>query len=305
MEFHLFLPQMRLSFDRLSATARAAEAAGFGGIAGMDHLSPPNADGQPMYEAMVTNTWLAARTERLVVGSLVLCDAFRHPAVLASEAVSLDHASGGRFELGLGWGSFPDDFARFGVEPAEPAARVRRLRETLEVLRALWAGETVDYDGEFHHLSGAAQAPGPLARIPIVIGGAGPKTLALVREFADWWNIPVHRLDRLEGTRPQAGAARVSVQQMVAYVGQGADRAAVTELAKRRFGHVNPVIGTGPELADYFAGLAGRGVDRVYTWFCDFAAPDTLAGFGAEVIGTGTIGTGVIGPPVIGAGIRP
>jgi len=68
MEFHLFLPQMRLSFDRLVASARAAEAAGFRGIAGMDHLVPPGAETQPMYEAMVVSTWLAAHTERLAAG---------------------------------------------------------------------------------------------------------------------------------------------------------------------------------------------------------------------------------------------
>jgi alkanesulfonate monooxygenase SsuD/methylene tetrahydromethanopterin reductase-like flavin-dependent oxidoreductase (luciferase family) len=159
------------------------------------------------------------------------------------------------------------------------------MRETLEVLRALWAGETVDYRGEFHQLSGAAQAPGPLSRIPVVIGGAGPATLGLVREFADWWNIQVTQLHRLEQAREQVGGARVSVQQMVAYVGDEASRAAVTEAATRRFGAMQPVIGTGPELADHFARLADRGVERVYAWFCDFAPPDTLAAFGAEVIG--------------------
>jgi len=284
MEFHLFLPQMRLSFDRLVASARAAEAAGFRGIAGMDHLVPPGAETQPMYEAMVVSTWLAAHTERLAVGSLVLCDAFRHPAVLARQAVSLDHASGGRFELGLGWGSWDGEFSMFGVGPAEPAVRVRRMRETLGVLRALWAGETVDYHGEFHQLSGAAQAPGPLSRIPVVIGGAGPATLALVREFADWWNVQVTQLHRLEQARAQVGGARVSVQQMVAYVGDEASRAAVTETATRRFGAMQPVIGTAPELADHFGRLGDRGVERVYAWFCDFAPPDTLAAFGAEVI---------------------
>jgi alkanesulfonate monooxygenase SsuD/methylene tetrahydromethanopterin reductase-like flavin-dependent oxidoreductase (luciferase family) len=284
MEFHLFLPQLRLSFDRLVASARAAEAAGFRGLAGMDHLVPPGAESQPMYAAMVVNTWLAARTERLTIGSLVLCDAFRHPAVLAREAVSLDHASGGRFELGLGWGSWDGEFAMFGIGPAEPAARVRRLRETLEVLQALWAGETVDYQGEFHRLSGAAQAPGPLDRIPVVIGGAGPRTLALVSEFADWWNLQVNQLHKLEQARPQAGGARVSVQQMVAYVGDEASRAAITETATRRFGAMKPVIGTGPELVDHFGRLGDRGVERVYAWFCDFAPPETLAAFGAEVI---------------------
>src|SRR5687767_15322423 len=102
MQFHLFLPQMRLGLDAIVDRARAAEAAGFVGITGMDHLAPPMAEDQPMYEAIVTTTWLAAHTERINVGSLVLCDAFRLPAVLAKQAVSIDHASGGRFELGLG-----------------------------------------------------------------------------------------------------------------------------------------------------------------------------------------------------------
>jgi alkanesulfonate monooxygenase SsuD/methylene tetrahydromethanopterin reductase-like flavin-dependent oxidoreductase (luciferase family) len=290
MEFFLYLPQMRLSFERLVATAQAAEAAGFAGMAGMDHMTPPGAGAQPMYEAMITNTWLAAHTERLKVSSLVLCDAFRHPAVLAREAVSLDHASGGRFELGIGWGSWTPDFTDFGVPPLEPRNRVVRLRETLEVIRALWAGETVEYRGEYHRLSGAAQAPTPLGRIPILIGGAGPKTLALVREYADWCNLDVRYIDRLapgrfEGFREQIGDARISVQEMVAYVAPGADRQAVSEAAMRRFGGSSPRVGAGAELGDHFAELAGRGVERVYVWFCDFAPAETLAGFGAEVIG--------------------
>src|SRR6476660_4586884 len=127
MEFFLFLPQMRQTFDELAARARAAEAAGFDGIVGMDHLAPPLAADRPMYDAMITNTWLAAQTARLRVGSLVLCDAFRHPAVLAREAVSIDHASGGRYELGIGWGSVPEELATFGVGTTAPAARVQRL----------------------------------------------------------------------------------------------------------------------------------------------------------------------------------
>jgi len=283
MEFFLFLPQMRLSFDQIVERARAAEAAGFAGIAGMDHLAPPMAEDQPMYDAMVTNAWIAARTERITVGSLVLCDAFRHPAVLAREAASIDHASGGRYELGIGWGSVPTEFPVFGVGSTEPRARVQRLRETLDVVTALWAGETVDYDGEFHQLRGARQAPTPLGRIPIVIGGAGPKTLALVRDYADWWNIHTGMLDRLTELQSQVGDARVSIQQMVAHIPDEASRASVTDVAMRRFGHSGPVVGTGPELVDHFAAYAARGVERVYAWFCDFAPPETLAGFGAGV----------------------
>jgi alkanesulfonate monooxygenase SsuD/methylene tetrahydromethanopterin reductase-like flavin-dependent oxidoreductase (luciferase family) len=284
MEFNLFLPQMRLSFDQIVDRARAAEAAGFVGMTGMDHLAPPMAEDQPMYEAMVTNTWIAAHTRALRVGSLVLCDAFRHPAMLAREAVSIDHASGGRFELGIGWGSVPAELSVFGVGSTEPRARVERLRETLEVLRAFWAGETIDYDGEFHHLQGAQQVPTPRTKIPIVIGGVGKKTLALVRDHADWWNVHIGMLDRVQELKDQVGEARVSIQQMLAVVSDDAARAEVTEVAMRRFGHANPVIGTGPELVEHFAGLEAQGVERVYTWFCDFASPETLAVFGAEVV---------------------
>jgi alkanesulfonate monooxygenase SsuD/methylene tetrahydromethanopterin reductase-like flavin-dependent oxidoreductase (luciferase family) len=284
MEFNLFLPQMRMSFDDLVARARAAEAAGFVGITGMDHLAPPQAEAHPMYEAIVTTTWLAAHTDRINVGSLVLCDAFRLPAVLARQAVSIDHASGGRFELGIGWGSVREEFTTFGVGSTEPRERVDRLRETLEVVRALWAGEVVDYDGRYHQLKGARQAPLPLGRIPVVVGGVGKKTLALVRDFADWWNLHIGYVDKIEELRPQVGDARVSIQQMVSLVGRDADRDEVIVRTKKRFGWGGPKIGSSAELVDHYGRLAERGIERVYTWFCDFAPPETLAEFGEDVI---------------------
>ncbi len=90
-EFHLYLPQMRLAMDVMVEKARAAEAAGFTGMAGMDHLAPPMAEQHDMYEALTTNAWLLAHTDRLVQGQLVLCDAFRRPSGCSPrEAVTLD-----------------------------------------------------------------------------------------------------------------------------------------------------------------------------------------------------------------------
>lgn len=283
MEFYLFLPQMRMGLPELVDRARAAEGAGFAGITGMDHLAPPMAESHPMYEAMVTNTWLAAHTRSLRIGTLVMCDALRHPAVLAREAVTLDHASGGRFDLGLGWGSVSSEFSTFGIEPREPKQRVGRMAETLEIIKALWAGETVDYAGEFFTLKGARQAPAPSGRIPIVIGGAGPRTMELVAAHADWWNLHAGVLDRLEPMRDRAGDARVSLQVQVAYVHDEATRNDTVELARRRFGPL-PVAGSGEQLVDYFANLADQGIERAYVWFCDFAAVPTLAAFGENVI---------------------
>lgn len=287
-EFHLFLPQMRMSMPELVERARAAEAAGFHGMALMDHFAPPLAEKHDMFEALTTAGWLLAATQRLKLSHLVLCDAFRHPAMLARQAVTLDQASGGRFELGIGWGSVPEEFGRFGVTPRTPSSRVARLKESLEVIRALWTGQPVDYDGEYHTLRGAQQNPVPLGELPIVIGGAGPRTLRLVAEHADWWNLPIYALDKLDELRPQTGSARVSTQEMIGFVPSEAARADVVAMAEKRYGQTGMgrtmLVGDASELRDHFAKRREQGVERFYVWFLDFAKPDTLAAFGRDVI---------------------
>jgi alkanesulfonate monooxygenase SsuD/methylene tetrahydromethanopterin reductase-like flavin-dependent oxidoreductase (luciferase family) len=286
-EFHVFLPQMRMTHEAIVARARAAEAAGFDGIAFMDHLAPPLAAGHEMWEAMSIAAWVLAHTTTLTVGHLVLCDALRHPAVLARQITSLDHASGGRFELGIGWGSVPEELTTFGIGTAGAADRVARLGETLSILRGLWSGEVVDHQGRAFALADAQQRPVPTRPIPITIGGVAPRTLALVREHADWWNVPVHLLDRLDDLRDQAGGARVSVQTMVALLPTEGERDEVTARADRRFAgplRDRMVIGTAGQVADHVRALHGNGVDRVYLWFADFAPVETLA-LAAGVIG--------------------
>jgi alkanesulfonate monooxygenase SsuD/methylene tetrahydromethanopterin reductase-like flavin-dependent oxidoreductase (luciferase family) len=287
MEFHLFLPQMRLSPEALIERAVAAEAAGFEGLALMDHLAPPGALEQPMYEAFTTTTWLAASTERLRLGHLVLCDQFRHPAVLARQAVTLDHFSDGRFELGIGSGSTPGELAAYGFPAAGTADRLARLSETLELLTAFWSGEPVEHEGPNFSVQGSRQLPVPRSRIPILIGGTGPTTMKLVERYADWWNVPMHQLDRLEGARAAAGGARVSIQVLVTLITDEQKRDEVLELAGRRFGRMGEdahLAGSPAELAEKLEAFAAVGVERVYAWFTDFAAIDTLAMFGGEVI---------------------
>lgn len=286
MEFWLFYPQMRSSLESIVERARAAERSGFSGMALMDHLAPPMAERHSMYDPIVTAAWIAAHTERLRIAHLVLCDAMHHPAVLAKQAVALDHASGGRFELGIGSGSVPAELDTFGIGDPGLGARMGRLRESLEVIRALWRGQPVDYDGEFHRLSAALQMPTPIDRIPIVIGGAGRRTLGLVAEHADWCNLPITDLDRLDDLRSSIGSARVSVQVVVGLVIDPAQRQGVVEAVGARFGrHGDAVlVGDGPEIAARLAELAGRGVERTYVWFADFARTETLEAFGAAVI---------------------
>jgi alkanesulfonate monooxygenase SsuD/methylene tetrahydromethanopterin reductase-like flavin-dependent oxidoreductase (luciferase family) len=274
-EWFLYVPQSRQSIDDLVARAQAAEAAGFDGIAFLDHLETPMAPTSPIWEAMTVATWVAARTERLKVGHLVLCDAFRHPAVLAKQAVTLAEASGGRFELGLGSGSMPDELAKFELSTATPGERVTALGETLVALEQYWAT-----DGEH------AQLPTPSQPIPIVLGGVGPRMLDLVRQHADWWNLPANAVHRLSELLPSIGSARASVQQMVGFVRKGDDAAAVNEKAQSRFGHFGAglVCGDADALRSHFASMEAQGVQRFYVWFADFAPPKSIAEFGESVI---------------------
>jgi len=295
-EFWVYLPQMRMSFSTIGERARAAEAAGFDGVALMDHLAPPGLTSADMYDAMTTAAAVAAGTERLKVWHLVLCGSFRHPCVLAKEVVSLDHLSGGRFELGLGWGSVPRELERFGLAAEDSRTRAARLAEILDVLAALFTGEDVDYDGDFYPLRGARQSPRPLAgRVPVVIGGGGPKlTMPLVARHADWWNCPSYAHLRLEELRPLAGKARVSTQHPVGLAAGPGDVERVAEVARRRFGGWGGLItGTAERVAEQLSRLAGRGVERFYLQFSDFATAETLERFGAEVI-----------PAVTGTGAR-
>jgi alkanesulfonate monooxygenase SsuD/methylene tetrahydromethanopterin reductase-like flavin-dependent oxidoreductase (luciferase family) len=282
VEWYLFLPQVRLSVGDITERARHAEASGFDGMAFIDHLEAPGLPGESIWEAMAVATWVAAKTERLRIGHLVLCDAFRHPAVLAKQAVTLSDASDGRFDLGLGSGSWPAEFTRFDVGQQDPVARVQQLGRHLALIRQYWGDETKEASDE----DDAVQLPRRSHPIPLVLGGSGPRIMELVRNYADWWNLQANHIDRLPKLAPAAGSARISVQQMIGFARSGADPDTVREVSTRRFGNLGSglVCGDAGQLTQHFAGLAAQRVERFYVWFADFANPDSVHEFGETVI---------------------
>ena len=278
-EWYLFFPQVRVPVADIVDRSRHAEASGFTGVAFIDHLEAPGLPDENIWEAMSVATWVAAKTERLQIGHLVLCDAFRHPAVLAKQAVTLSEASDGRFELGLGSGSWPAEFTRFDVGQQDPVARVKQLESHLDVIGEYW-GRGDD--------ATRSQSPLPTHPIPLILGGTGRRMMELVRRYADWWNIPANHIDRLAELAPAAGSARVSIQQMIGFVRRDSDPAKVREVSARRFGNLGSGLfcGDADELSGHFSNLSGQGVERFYVWFADFAAPESLHEFGETVIKT-------------------
>lgn len=285
-EFSLFIPQMRMPFPTIIERCKAAEDAGFDGVALMDHLVPPGVPHTDVYDCFVTAAAIASHTQRVRITPLVACAPFRHPAVLAKMAVSLDHLSGGRFELGIGWGSVADELHQFGTGDEPPPARSAQLDEQLHIITSLLRGDEFDFDGTYYRLRAARQRPLPLSHIPILIGGAGPRlTMPLVARYADWWNLPAYAVEQLSDLRPLAGSARISTQHVVGLAPTEADLPHVRATTERRYTNWGSLmVGTAPMITDALVETARRGVERFFLHFSDFAPTSTLARFGSEVI---------------------
>jgi alkanesulfonate monooxygenase SsuD/methylene tetrahydromethanopterin reductase-like flavin-dependent oxidoreductase (luciferase family) len=287
IRFGLFLPQWRLGFDELTRRARAAEAAGFDTLWLMDHLWPPAAPDQDCLEAWTLATALAMRTEHLRIGHMVLCNPLRHPALLAKMAATLDVISGGRLELGIGWGSAEAELEAFGIGAAPARERAERLAESLEILRLLFTGEPVDYEGVHFRLRGALARPRPLrGSIPIHVGGAGPKlTMPIVARHADWWNCVSYGVERLAELVPLAGSARISVQHPVALITDPARAERTLADAQRRFGAWGGLLSGDPdEVAAALRAEVDLGARAFVIQLSDYGEVPTIEHFAREVI---------------------
>ena len=201
-------------------------------------------------------------------------------------AATLDVISSGRLELGIGWGSVPDELRVFGFG-AEPATtRAAKLRDTLEILQLMFSGEHFDYASEHIELQNAIGRPRPVQdKVPIHIGGGGAKlTMPLVAQYAGWWNCPGYALDRLDELRPLAGNARISAQHPVGLALSSADRDETIATVHRRFGSWGAVVaGTADDVAASLVSDVRRGVEGFVLQFADFGTPATLQHFMEEV----------------------
>jgi alkanesulfonate monooxygenase SsuD/methylene tetrahydromethanopterin reductase-like flavin-dependent oxidoreductase (luciferase family) len=252
----------------------------------MDHFAAPLTPEVDTYEGWTVATALAARTSTIRIGHLVLCDPFRHPVLLAKIAATFDVISNGRLELGIGWGSVPDELRAFGFGPEPARVRAAKMKETLEILDAMFSGEVFDYAGQHYTLQRAQGRPVPVQEhVPLHIGGGGAQlTMPLVRAHADWWNCPGYALDRIEELRPLAGNARVSVQRPIGLAATPAEKDEVAATVKRRFGTWGGIAtGTSETVAATLAADVERGIEGFILQFSDFGTVPTIERFMHEV----------------------
>jgi alkanesulfonate monooxygenase SsuD/methylene tetrahydromethanopterin reductase-like flavin-dependent oxidoreductase (luciferase family) len=155
-----------------------------------DHLIQPSRPEGPYFEAWSLLAGLAALTEKIRVGILVTCNTFRYPQVVAKMAVTVDHISNGRLEVGLGAGWFEPEHTMFGIPFPESKELVARFEEAVQVVDLMTRVDTISFNGAHYQLRGARSRPGSVQkpRPPLVLGAFGPRMLKIVATFADTWN---------------------------------------------------------------------------------------------------------------------
>lgn len=273
-------PQTRTAppYSEIRELARGAERAGFDSIWLFDHLiyRYPERPVSGPWECWTLLSALADATERVQLGTIVLCTAFRHPAVLAKMAVTLAAISAGRLILGLGAGWHEPEFDAFGL-PFDH--RAGRFEEAVKIIAPLVREGKVDFRGEYYSAPQCEMHPAPPAGgIPVLIASGGPRMLRLTAEWADSWNTAWFGQPTLMGPRREAleaacgevgravGSLEITAGIQVAYPDLGEVAMPVADRDK-------VLTGTPQEIADGLRAYDALGVGHVII----NVAPNTLA----------------------------
>ncbi|MFL6205871.1 MAG: TIGR03560 family F420-dependent LLM class oxidoreductase [Acidimicrobiales bacterium] len=187
-------PTLAQPWDDVLEVSRHAEATGWDGVYVMDHFmgndGPPGAVEVPTLEGTSALAALAAVTDRVRLGTLVLGNTYRHPAVVANWAATVDHISGGRVLLGVGAGWQVNEHRQYGIDLPRPGQLLDRFEEACQVWHGLLREERTTIAGRHYQLTDAICEPKPVQDpLPLLIGGKGDRMLGIVARYADEWNM--------------------------------------------------------------------------------------------------------------------
>ena len=267
-------PALRQPWNDVVEVARHADATGWDGFWLADHfMGDGEAMAVPTLEVTAALPALAGETSRIRLGTLVLGNTYRHPAVVANWAVTVDHLSGGRMVLGLGAGWQENEHHQYGIPLPSPGERLRRLDEACVVVRTLLRDPIARFDGAHYALRDAVCEPKPLGPLPLLLGVRQDRALRLVARHADEWNmwaVPEMLRERdlvlrrhCDELGRDRSAIRTSVQVMVRLTDDEADAAAFREQHGRR----RSFAGDAGAFADFVAECGEAGAD-------EFIVPD-------------------------------
>lgn len=238
----------------------------------------------PATEAATTIAYFAARYPQFDWGSLVFCQSYRNPALLAKMAANLQWMSGGRYIFGIGAGWLEEEYDAYGWAFPRPAARIAQMDETIQIVRKLWTETPASFEGEHYSIEDAYLMPKPDPLPPIMVGGGGEQlTLRVVAREADWWNLPAtgpdqyaHKLEVLRRHCETVGRNYDEIRKTVSLpvIGVAASaREAAEQVQRSPYSRGKGISGTPEEVAKAVLAYVNLGVDLFQVHFADF--PDT------------------------------
>ncbi|MEZ5341383.1 MAG: LLM class F420-dependent oxidoreductase [Acidimicrobiales bacterium] len=272
------------TWDDILAAGIRAEETSWDGLWFADHFMPFQGDvGGPIHEAWSVLSGLAVATDRVRLGPLVAGNTYRHPAVLAKQAVAADHISHGRVVLGIGSGWQENEHVAYGLEFGTFTDRFERLEESLQIIRSLRDNDRTTFAGQHYQLDDAPLEPKPIGKLPILIGGGGEKkTLRMVADYADEWNvwstpeIMAQKAAVLDAHCTKIDRDPASIQRSAVALLFLCDTAQKSASMRENPMPRPSLIGTVSELRDQIAAFADAGVDEVII-------PDFTLGQGAAL----------------------
>jgi F420-dependent oxidoreductase-like protein len=248
------------------------ETTGWDGIWLADHFMPNAEDtSTPWPEAWITLAALGARVPRVRLGTLVTGNTYRHPAVLAKMAATLDHITGGRVVLGIGSGWQENEHRQYGIPFYTVPERLKRLDEACQVIKSLFSERVSNFNGAYYQLEEASLEPKPVQNpMPLLIGGGGEQvTLKITAKYADEWNVwgtvatLRHKMEVLDKHCADQGRDPRSIQRSaVALLFMSEDNAYLEQMRNAELQQA-AIIGTPAEVKDIVADYEAAGVDEL------------------------------------------
>ncbi len=298
VQFALFSPQAGQSYQALVQRAQLVERLGFHSMWLVDHMWTRGMPELDHHECLALMSALSAETDKLRIGSLVLCNSYRNPALLAKSLCTIDHVSNGRLEVGLGAGWMDEEYRAYGYEFPSMKVRLQQLDESLQILKLLFTEKKASFKGRHYVIADALNNPKPVQKPhpPLTVGGSGEKVmLKLVAKHADRWNCPAGYDDferkysvlkehcKAVGRDPDS--IEVSEQLLICI---GASKEEVEQKWKMAQGlrpfSTTGIKGTPPELVEQLKQRVEMGITTFTLFFSDFAPPPTLELFAREVM---------------------
>ncbi|HZO81902.1 MAG TPA: TIGR03560 family F420-dependent LLM class oxidoreductase [Candidatus Binataceae bacterium] len=298
VQFAFWSPQAGATVRTLLDRAAMAERLGYHSLWLVDHFWTLGLTDLDLLECIPMMSALAARTERVRIGTLVICNSFRNPALLAKSLSTIDQISNGRLEIGIGAGWMEQEYRAYGYEFPPVGTRLRQLEESLQILKSMFTENRTTFKGRYYTVTDAPNNPKPVQKPhpPILIGGAGEKVmLRLVAKYADRWNCPAGYRDfrrtlgvlheHCRAVNRDPATLTISEQVMVCI---GANKAEVEqkwEMAKgRRPFSFTAIKGTPDEVIAQLRERVSWGITMFTMMFADMAPPQTVELFAREVM---------------------